>query len=116
MDKDTGLSCLMTVLIPLVVLFFASLFYWSVIGDYLKLVGYALFVMGILFTIFTIFTTHSRYLDRTIYPLFARALSPLDPSEDELQNAVTKYKKLGLTVGRKIKPSKILHAIRQLED
>ena len=112
LDKTTGRSCLLTLIIPLVVLFLASLFYQSIIGDYLKLVGYTLGVMGVLTTVLIIFTTHSRYLDRSIYPLFARALYPLNPSMNELNQAVLKYKELGMLVGRKIKPQKISKALQ----
>lgn len=116
LDKTTGRSCLLTIIIPLVVLFIASLFYRSVLGDYLKLVAYALVGIGVLITLFNIFTTQSRYLDRSVYPLFAKALSPLSPTLDELTTAVNKYKKLGMIVGRKINPQKIQEAIRLLDD
>jgi hypothetical protein len=113
LDKATGRSCLLTVSIPLLVLFIASLFSPSILGDYLKLVAYGLVGILVLYTIYTIFTTQSRYLDSKIYPMFARALSPLDPSLDELQTVVKKYKDLGLITGKKIKPQKVLEAIRQ---
>ena len=116
LDKVTGRSCLLTIAIPLVVLFISSLFYRSGVGDYLKLVAYVLVGIGVLITLFNIFTTQSRYLDRFIYPLFAKALSPLSPTLDEITTAVNKYKKLGLIVGRKIKPQRIYDAIQQTND
>jgi len=116
LDKNTGLSCLMTIVIPLFVLFIASLFNRSVVGDYLKLVGYSLVGVGVVITLISIFTTNSRYLDRSIYPLFAKALSPLNPTLDELKLAVDKYKKLRMIVGRKIAPQKIIDVIQQESD
>jgi len=116
LDKNTGRSCLFTIAIPLVVLFIASLFYRSAVGDYLKLLAYVLVGVGVLITFFNIFTIQSRYLDRFVYPLFAKALSPLNPTLDEITTAADKYKKLGLIVGRKIKPQKIYDAIHQTND
>jgi len=82
----------------------------------LKLVGYSLVGVGVVITLISIFTTNSRYLDRSIYPLFAKALSPLNPTLDELKLAVDKYKKLRMIVGRKIAPQKIIDVIQQESD
>jgi len=101
-DKKSGRSCLITLLIPLVFSCISVFFINQNIKDILKIISAFFVLVGIIITAIYIFSTHRRYLKQTIYPVLAKAIKPLDPSVEELDMILKKYRSLGFQVGKRI--------------
>jgi hypothetical protein len=113
-DKKSGRSCAFTLLVPLVFFCISIFFFNQVIVDILKLAAALFTIAGIIITLVFIFTTHPRYLQQIIYPALVKALYPLNPTIEELDGILARYKSLGLQIGKRIKAEKILEEMAKL--
>jgi hypothetical protein len=75
---------------------------------------FIMIVLAIPFLLFAawIILSHGRRFTRgRVYPLLFRALGPLDPSEQEIEETLLSLKEAGLAVGKKIKPRDFFQAL-----
>jgi hypothetical protein len=110
-DRVSGLALLATIVLPLGVLWAGEGVFHSS-NDSLGTIALALAGFLALFTIGALVTDKSRYCRRTILPNLARALFPLDPSFDEIDQALAKVKTMGLAVGKRIKTADVMTALQ----
>lgn len=119
-DQHSNLAFLCTLLWPFV-------FFLSIAGinslfkidiarhpSYDKILGPALGLLllaGIILTLVLMFLSSGRYINKVIMPSLIRALTPLRPSLEELQEALATFKNAGLIIGRKISARKLHAAI-----
>ena len=113
-DKKSGRSCAFTLLVPLVFFCISIFFLNQMVVDFLKIAAAFFTIVGIAITMVFIFTTHPRYLRQRIYPPLARALYPLNPSLEELEVILARYRDLGLQIGKRVKALTILEEMRKL--
>lgn len=68
--------------------------------------------------LFLLVTDRVRFLNRKIYPKLVRALAPLDPTADELDEVLRRISDTGAKIGRKVSARKLrrLIAARQQDD
>jgi hypothetical protein len=110
-DRVSTLALLATIVLPLGVLG-AGKAVSHVSDDSLSTIALALAGFLALFTIGALVTDKSRFCRRTILPNLARALFPLDPSFDEIDQALAKLKTMGWAVGKRIKTGDVMTALQ----
>ncbi len=67
---------------------------------------------ALLFNLVLIATDVGRYTKRKVLPQLVRALTPLNPTLEELTAALNHAKSLGLKIGRKVKPRTLYETIQ----
>lgn len=70
-------------------------------------------IVGLIYTIIQLILAPNRYMKRNIIPRLSKALSPLNPSEQEIERLVLTLKIKGFRIGMKIKTEKLFESIRQ---
>ncbi len=113
LDKETGLSCLLTLLIPLTFSCLAFLFMENIFGLVLKLFSFLAVLVGIGVTVGFIFTTNRRFLRQKICPILAKSLKPLNPTEPEIEAILQGYQQQLPIVGKKIKARILIRILDQ---
>lgn len=68
----------------------------------------AAILFGALATVWFLFTDTSRFVRKRLHPLLARALSPLNPTSEEIDAVVKRLKTEGLSLAKKLKPAKLI--------
>lgn len=56
-----------------------------------------------------------RFMRKEIVPLLAKSLAPVKPSEAEIDRALGEFKRAGHKIGKKLKASQVIEAIRSLK-
>lgn len=102
MDKQSGIGCLATILIPVLLVWAAHLIGK---GDSDMALYVALGAGGVIF-LYTMVQLHlapGRYVRGKMIPILAKALRPLEPSKEELADCLSRCKTAGMKVGGHVK-------------
>jgi hypothetical protein len=98
-DKQSGLGCLATLLLG-GGLFFGSIFAKGRAKDWALLAAAVLGGIGILYTLLQLYFAPKRFVRRKILPNLAKALAPLDPSQEEIASTLERCKSIGMRIGK----------------
>lgn len=67
---------------------------------------------GACLVIWQLIASGPRFMRKEIVPLLAKSLAPVKPSEAEIEHALRDFTKAGHKIGRKLKASQLIEAIR----
>jgi hypothetical protein len=110
-DKASALGCVATIAIPLAIWWIAEGMFHASDGS----LGTIVLVLAGLLAVFTVgalATDKQRFCRRTIIPNLTRALFPLDPSTDEIEQALAKLRKWGWAIGKRITAADVTAALQ----
>ncbi len=110
-DRRTLYAGLLTIVVPHLLIIAGSLSGVSALFDVAFFTALIIGLVGMLVTVCSLVTVHSRFNNRVIYPALAGCLKTLRPTEDMLEQVLRRYKTARLKIGRKIKASRIMQAI-----
>lgn len=68
--------------------------------------------MGFGLLIWQLIAAGPRFMRKEILPLLAKSLSPVKPSEAEIERALREFKQAGHKIGKKLKAAQVIEAIR----
>ena len=102
MDKPAGLGCAGTLLGCVLLVVIVSALHKTMSDSDTGIVA-LFFGLGTIYTFVQIHFAPARYLRQKIVPPLARALDPLDPTQPELADCLTRCKTAGLKLGQKLK-------------
>ena len=115
-DKRSGLGCLGTIGAVAALFFlgrviyegqpFPDWLYWGLLG----LLG-----AGSVYTLAQLGLGPRRHLRQQVWPALARALKPLDPTQQELGDCLHKMAGMKLQIGKRIKAASLRAAIQQFK-
>ena len=102
LDKPSGLGCFGTLLagLALLILAFCVPETWK---DGLALTAVVALALGTVYTLVQMALAPGRYLRTRTVPLLARALDPLEPTQQELQDCLARCATAGMKIGKKVK-------------
>ncbi len=114
LDRQSGLGCLATLLVPVGMVAVSLIFKidpGGSGGNKVLAVGAALFVVGVLYTFIQLALGTRRYVRKQIIPMLARALAPLSPTREELQHCINRCKSIGMSIGKAVRVEHLLTAL-----
>jgi len=117
MDKEGNIGCVSTVLLLIVLCGGAFMFEESALARNSMIIGMGLVaIVGLIYTIIQIMLAPYRYIQRNIVPRLSQALSPLNPSRQEIQKCIVTLKVKGFRLGKNVNEEKLWEAILQKRD
>jgi hypothetical protein len=111
-DKVSGLSCVATIAIPLAVFWMGRAGMFHVSDDSFATMVFGLAGLLAVFALGALATDRQRFCRRMIIPNLARALFPLDPSPEEIEEALAKLQTMGWAIGKRIKAADVTEALQ----
>ena len=116
-DRQSGFGCVGTIVAVAALFFLGQVIYegkespdwllWGLLG----LLG-----AGSVYTLVQLGLGPRRQLRRQVWPALARALKPLDPTEQELGNCLKQMTEMDLRIGKKITAAQLRAAIQQSKE
>ena len=107
MDKHAGFGCLGTIVIFAGLLIFAESRFgarWS--AELNSAAGFVI-AAGIIYTVIQSYLSAGRFLRSSTVPQLARALAPLQPTQEEISNCLQQCKVAGMKIGQKVAMEKV---------
>ena len=112
LDLQSSLGCLGTIVLTVGMFTLAVHFAHSALGDHLLL---ATLCVGLFFTGVTLYQFYRRpfrYFRRHLMPLLVRALKPLNPSRDDLEQCLLRCREKSLAIEKHVVVNDLLEALQ----
>ncbi len=113
LDRESGLGCLATILVPASLLFLPLFLLNDALMENVFIP--AAWVGGSIclsLSFYFFITVHKRYIKREVLPMLAKSLKSLNPTPSELEEIISRYKTAGLKLGKTLKAQQILDEIQ----
>lgn len=102
-DKESGLGCLLTVLLSFIFgCLFAGILPSGSVQEISFISGGLIFCVGLVYTVVQLMIAPGRFVKREIVPILAKALLPLNPKQNEVTQCVNQLKAARSRLGKKI--------------
>lgn len=112
-DKQSSLGCLGTFLIGGGLFYLAMSLSGNAQDTVLKIAG-VLFGIGMVYSLLQIYLAQGRVVRRSVLPVLARSLAPLEPSPDEIESCLAHCKTMGMKIGLVLKGEQISRELWKL--
>ena len=112
LDLQSSLGCLGTIVLTVGMFALAVHYIHSALGDHLLL---ATLFVGLFFTAVTLYQFYRRpfrYFRRHLIPLLVRALKPLNPSRDDLEQCLLRCREQSLLIEKHVVLKDLLEALQ----
>lgn len=113
LDRHSGLGCLGTILVTVVLYALAVIAGGrGIYKPYMTVIIFAVLVIGVIFTLGQCLMAGRRYIRKRVLPYLGRQLAPLNPTEHEIDETLAALRAARLKIGSKLTTQEIIDAVR----